>query len=368
MDLRLGRTLGVAAGAVLLVPAAADAATKTVFMGAPPPPLSTKAQIGAFEKAMGEADDFFPRTTTIRAGDTVSFEPMGFHTVDIPAPRSRPLAFLTPSGKQAGTVLDAAGVPFWFSNAVPLIGFNERLLAQGFGKLKVKGAAAVRSGLPLSEKVKPMRVRFPRAGSFKYYCNIHPGMDATIRVLGKAKRAPSNGAHTRTIKLQLASAAANAKKLPNAAGVPANTISVSQQKGGVHHLGFVPSKLTVAPGTTVTFAMPSNSRDVHTATFGPGDPNKDPKKEPNNYLAGLAATFQGPGPFDAISTYPSEAPNAPAAALSPALHGNGFWNSGVLGPPVTQLPRNGKVTFTTPGAYKFYCLIHPFMTGTITVQ
>ena len=365
---RLRWTLGVAAGLALVVPAAAQAATKTVFMGAAPP-LATVAQMKTFDRQAAEAMDFFPRTVTIRRGDTVAFEPRGFHTVDLPGPgRTRPLAFLTPTDKTAGTVLDAAGAPFWFSNTAPLIGFNPRLLAQGFGKLKTQGRGSVLSGLPLSDRVKAMRVRFPRSGSFKYFCNIHPGMTGTVRVVGRGRRVPSRAADTRAAKTQIATAVTAAKSMPRTAGIPANTVSVGQQRGTVHHYGFVPSKLTVARGTTVTFAMPSNSRDVHTATFGPGDPNKDPKKEPNNYLAGLAATFQGPGPFDAISTYSSEPPNAAPAALSPALHGNGFWNSGVLGPPVTQLPRNGKLTFNTAGAYDFYCLIHPFMKGTITVQ
>ena len=367
MNLRLGRTLGAAACAVLLVPAAAEAASRTVLMGISPP-TATKAQMQAFDKSASEADDFFPRTTRIHTGDIVSFEARGFHSVELPAARSGPLAFIAPTDDKAGNVLDAAGAPFWFSNLVPIIGFEPRLLAQGFGKLKVKGAAAVRSGLPFSDKVKPMRVRFPKAGTFTYFCNIHPGMTGTVRVVGKRSRVPSARAHTLAAKRQLAIAVANAKRLPSAAGIAANTISVGQQKGSVHHFGFVPSKLTVAPGTTVTFSVPKNLRDLHTASFGPGDPNKDPKKEPNNYMAKVASTFAGNGPFDPIATYPSEAPAAPPAVLSPTLHGNGFWNSGVMGPPLTELPGSGKVTFSAAGTYKVYCLIHPFMVGTITVQ
>jgi plastocyanin len=304
---------------------------------------------------------------SIHTGDIVSFTPMGFHTVDMPAAGGNPLPFLSPTDTKAGNVLDAAGTPFWFSNLVSPVGFNERLLAQGFGKLKTQGSA-VRSGLPLDDKVKPMRVRFPKAGTFRYVCNIHPGMAGTVRVVAKSKPVPSKRADALAVRRQLATALANSKKLPSTTGIAANTVSVSQQKGSVHHFGFAPSKLTVAAGTTVTFSMPANARDVHTVTFGPGDPNKDPKKEPNNYLAKLAAPFQGAGPFDPIATYQSEAPNAPTAVLSPASHGNGFWNSGVLGPPLTGLAREAKVTFGSAGSYKFYCLIHPFMAGTITVQ
>jgi plastocyanin len=368
MTSRLRWKIGAAAAvAVCMTPAGAQAATKTVFMGAAPPTASV-AQMKAFESAGAEAMDFYPRSVTIRRGDLVSFEPRGFHTVEFPAAGGAPLGFLAPTDKKAGNVLDAAATPFWFSNIAPVLAFNPGLLPQGFGKLKIKGAGAIRSGLPLDEKVKAMRVKFPKAGSFKYFCNIHPGMTGTVKVVGKTARVPSAAADTRTAKIGIAGAVANAKKFPVTAGIPANTISVSQQKGTVHHFGFVPSKLTVAPGTTVTFSVPSNARDVHTASFGPGDPNKDPKKEPNNYMAKIASTFAGPGPFEPIATYPSEAPTAPTAALTSTLHGNGYWNSGVIGAPLTGLPQSAKVTFSTAGAYKFYCLIHPFMAGTITVQ
>jgi plastocyanin len=51
------------------------------------------------------------------------------------------------------------------------------------------------------------------------------------------------------------------------------------------------------------------------------------------------------------------------------LHGNGFWNSGVLdGSSATPLPNSSKVTFGAPGTYNFYCLIHPFMKGSVVVQ
>lgn len=362
-------TLGIAAvGLALAVPGVAEAATKTVYMGAAPP-QATRAQMQVFDRNAAEAMDFYPRTVRVRRGDSVSFEARGFHTVDLPGTgRTRPLPLISPTDQQAGTLLDAAGVPFWFSNSVPVVSFNPRLLAQGFGKVKRQGSQSVLSGLPLSDRVRPMRVRFPRSGSFRYFCNIHPGMVGTVRVVAANRRVPSAAADTRVAKRQIATAVAAARRVTSTSGIPANTMNVGAQRGTVHHFGFVPSKLTVARGTTVTFRAVSNARDAHTATFGPGDPNKDPKKEPNNYMAKLASTFQGPGPFDPIATYPSEPPTAPTAALSPTLHGNGFWNSGVIGPPVTGLPRNGRVTFNTPGAYKVYCLIHPFMTGTITVQ
>ena len=83
----------------------------------------------------------------------------------------------------------------------------------------------------------------------------------------------------------------------------------------------VPANLTVAPGTTVKFQMTSKSYEAHTATFGPG--NID---DPKSYVGGIAASFESPQ-IDPKGVYPSDV--APVA-VNAALHGNGFWNSGVL--------------------------------------
>ncbi len=61
-------------------------------------------------------------------------------------------------------------------------------------------------------------------------------------------------------------------------------------------------------------------------------------------------------------------PPAPAA-LTPTLHGNGFWSTGALdGIAASPPPQANAVTFSTPGVYPYVCLVHPFMKGTVTVQ
>jgi hypothetical protein len=90
-------------------------------------------------------------------------------------------------------------------------------------------------------------------------------------------------------------------------------------------------------------------------------------EEPNSYLGELAATFEG-AVFDPRATYQSEPPPT-QATLTPLLHGNGFWSSGFMDrAPGTPPPSSNSVRFGTPGTYTFYCLIHPFMRGTVNVQ
>jgi plastocyanin len=357
MSRRIAWTLPVAAlGVALAIPGAAMAATRPVFMGLPP------ASQKSFEKASSDANAFFPSSIRIHAGDVVAFQPVGFHTVDMPA-RGGPLPLVGPTGRKVAAA-DAAGIPFWF-NARDELGFDKRLLKQSFGRTLVKGPGyRIQSGLPLGRKLKPLRVRFDKAGLYTYYCNIHAGMKGTVRVVGKHSPIPSAASDTARVKAQVAKALAAAKALPAATKPPANTISLGAQgKGGASYFGMLPDKLTVPAGATVKFAMPVGSTEVHTATFGPGNPDK-----PAEYLGAIASTLQG-AVFDGRAVYPSEPPGTPPAGLSPTLHGNGFWNSGFLDAvPASPLAASSAVTFTTPGTYQFVCLIHTFMKGTITVQ
>jgi plastocyanin len=345
---------------LLAVPAAAQARTKSVNMGIPP--SSNKA----FEK-LGlplDVNDFFPHGVTINRGDKIRFLPVGFHSFDFPARGGDMLPLISPNGEKVTGLNDAGGSPFWF-NGQDQVGFNPALLPPGaFGKkLSYNGSKRVASGLPLAEKLKPVTVTFKKVGRHTYYCNIHPGMKGTVTVRPKGKRVPSKAADRKAVKRQVASSIKTAKTLPKATP-PANTVNVGVAgKGGEELFAFVPSEMTVPTGTTLNFRMSPGSYDLHTATAGPGNP----ESEPSSYLGEIAASFQSPS-FDPRAVYPSEQPPA-IATLTPALHGNGFWNSAVMDTAAgTPLPAANSVTFGAPGSYDFWCMIHPFMKATVTVQ
>ncbi|MGZ6643665.1 MAG: cupredoxin domain-containing protein [Solirubrobacteraceae bacterium] len=358
MHHRSRAALTAASVAMLVVPAGASAATKTVDMGTP-------ASIAkSLQRQNVDVNAFFPARTTIHVGDSVKFVPVNFHTVDFPKKGGKPLGLL----QQAGTVSganDAAGQPFWF-NGKPAIGFDAALLKFGFGKkLTYNGTKGVSSGLPVSNKPKAMTVKFTKAGTYTYFCSVHPGMKGSVKVVTAGRRVPSAKADASRVARQVAAAKKGAKALAQTKA-PANSVIVAPVgKSGLEYFGFAPGNLTVPAGTTVTFSMPASTFDEHTVTFGPGNP-----EQPSNYLGNLSATFNGPGPFNPQAIYPSDPPGT-TATLSPALHGNGFWNAGVLYGAQAKLsafPTSGKVTFSTPGTYNYYCLIHPFMKGTVTVK
>ena len=349
---------GVACAA-LTVPAAAQAATRAVTMGPP------KAAVAVLNKTYGaDVNDFFPHKTTIHVGDSIRFVPVGFHTVDIPKKGGEPLPFATPGAPVSGAV-DALGVPFWF-NGQPSLGFNPALAPPNlkFGRsLSYGGNTRVTSGLPVVQRPKPMTVFFRKTGTYDYYCNIHPGMEGTVKVVGTKATIPTRQQHLAAVRKQITRDTNTAKTLATATP-PAGTVYVGNSgSGGVEYFGMVPATTTVPTGTTLKFMMSPKSFEDHTASFGPGDPENDPA----SYLGQIAAGFNAPQ-FDPRAVYPSEAPGT-IGTLTPALHGNGFWNTGVMdAASATPLPDSGTVTFGAPGTYTFYCLIHTFMKGTVVVQ
>jgi plastocyanin len=351
--------VALAGGAVvaLALPIAAQAATKTVYMGPPPPNGKT------FENLQTEVNAFFPSQTTIHVGDTVAFSP-GFHNVNFPAKGGKPAAFLVPTSSKATDAKDAAGNPFWF-NGQTLFGFNPQVL--GAPKTATyDGKKAIVGPVPVLGKPFAFKVKFTKVGTFTYHCDIHPGMKGKVHVVAKKAKAPSAKSDAKTVAKQVAAAAKTAKKLQST--TPADgTVDVGVAgPGGVEYFSIVGPKNPIPVGTTLKFHITKGSYETHTATTGPGDPRDE--KDTTSYLNTVAATFQGPGPFDGRATYPSDTPGAPAS-LTPQLHGNGFWNSGGLDlDSATPLPGESSVRFDAAGTYEFYCLIHPVMHATITVK
>jgi plastocyanin len=320
------------------------------------PPLATAKKLGETTTA----NAFFPSRLTVNVGDSVAFVPAGFHTVNLPKKGDGALPFIIPTGQKVAGATDAAGAAFWF-NGQDALSLNPAFAKSAYGKkFSYNGAKQVESGLPAGEKAKPMTVKFTKAGTYKVYCDLHPGMAASVTVKKKGAAIPTAKQDAAAVKKQ-ADAAVKAAKGLEKTNPGANTVDLGvAAKGGVEYFGMVPANLTVAPGTTVKFQMTKGSYEAHTATFGPGDIT-----DPKSYLGGIAASFESPA-IDPKGVYPSD---VTPVAVNPGLHGNGFWNSGALDvSKATPLPASSSVKFDTPGTYTYYCLIHPFMRGTVTVQ
>jgi plastocyanin len=349
----LRRRLTGAAGIVLLGCALAHAgpaaaATKTVTAG-PTAKLDDELAI----------NDFFRRQVTVRAGDSVRWRVAGFHNIVFPKRGERPPPFLAPdpSTPYSG-VLDAAGQPFFF-NGQPRITVDPRSAFPQGGR-SYDGSALTGSGLP-SEPPRPYQLRFPKTGRYTYYCTIHPGMRGTVRVVAKRRRIPSAAQDRAAAARQLRTARRRAAQLEDVEP-PAATIRGGSDRAPVAWLRFFPQTLEVAAGQPVRLEVPSR-QEIHTFSFGP-----------QPYLEEIVRNLIAPAPnpagpptlvLDGRVVFPSDPP--PLRPYGGEGHGNGFFSTGVLGSG-TPAGTSMTIAFSRAGSYRYICLIHPEMVGTVNVR
>ncbi len=344
-------------GVALPAQHARAATTYTVYMGefAQPP--------ASLRKIPGTINQFLPSRLVIAAGDSVTFTSNSFHSVTYSA---KPIPLLVPDPKK-GTyagLADAAGQPFYFDDLTKII-YNP--LAFGpFGPKTISGATPVSSGAigPQGPKSPPATATyaFPKPGAYRLFCTLHPGMKATVVVKPAGSAVPKTPDQVKAQALQLQTAAYPKAIALNKTKVAApNTVAMGVG-GGVAMIAFYPKVLKVKAGSTVTFVNKSAS-EVHNIVFGPKKYVAQWGKKTDMLPAGPKA------PNQATPIIPYGTDPKPLTYAGATTHGNGFFSTPVAaGAPIPGLPRSSRVTFSTPGTYKYFCWIHgPDMSGTIVV-
>lgn len=215
-------------------------------------------------------------------------------------------------------------------------------------------------------------ITFNQAGSFGYFCAIHPGMTGTVNVVpfGRptttqaeadedaqqnasailareaGQRAEAAAAFTRQTRT-------DGTSLWNiTAGIGDNPMPVPGGGSGfLELLEFLPPSATIKAGDTVRWVVRSPS--PHTVTFLP---------------VGVDPLTLEVSPFD------------PPTVPSSQYDGRSLYNSGLIGGLATELfgaPDEFELTFPNAGTYQYVCLLHAFpgpggqlvgMVGTITVE
>jgi plastocyanin len=351
MKVRTGASaIACAAIAVAILPAAAAAKTKTVYAGGP------GKFAASLQKNYGAGvNNFLINRVTINVGDTVVWNGKslagGFHTVDFPGKSKADLPLFVPGPTVMG-VNDFAGNPFWFNGKVPRLGFNPSLF-HSFGGHTYNGSHRVDAGLPLG-KPKDFKLKFTKPGVYKYFCDVHYGMVGYVIVKSRGVKVPSAKQDAKELAKEEAKLTKTAKSVDKTKVTGHNVSVGASGPGGVEVFAMFPNKLTVKAGTTVKFAMSAQTREVHTASFGPPA-----------YLHSLSNSLGGPAPSPA-ALYPSDPPGTGVETSS--SHGNGFTSTGVLDRDASTPPiPSNEIKFTQAGTYHYICLIHPFMHGTIVV-
>src|SRR5579872_7442679 len=330
-----------------------------VFAGPPlkAPPAGVTHQADALA--------FFPRVTTITAGQSVTFNILGFHTVTFGSRSAFPLVLPSRTGKQPATN-DAAGRPLWWSGAAPLLGLNPKAFPQ-LGGPTISSPSQVRSSGLLrvftaspSKPPKAYTLTFTKPGLYRYFCIVHAGMQGAIRVLPATATGPTPAQHQARITAQIGTMIGELKGIQSQNPTEPLTVWVGTGKlDGAEVTSFFPKRLTVNRGDTVKFVQ-HDPTDIHTVTFGP-----------SAYTTQIEKTFASPKGLNPFGALPSEPPGPPGVPVpyDGTNHGNGYLNSGILDPYTSkQAPHLFRVTFTRAGTYHFECVIHTNMDGTIVVR
>jgi len=249
---------------------------------------------------------------------------------------------------------DAAGNPFWWGGVVPMLGFNPDLVAPT-GGTTVDGSSLVGSGFPAGPG---FTVTFSQAGSFAFYCAIHPRMRGMVKVLPASKPGQSAEQQAARAQKQIERQQQAVRELDeHVDSIPSTSSRVLVGPGTRHFtlLGFYPETVQAHVGETVRFRW-DGENEVHTVTFGSQE-----------LIDQLRGSLFGPV-FDPVGALPSEPPASGVPTLTQDTHGNGFLNSGLL---PDNSPGDGptwSVRFGQAGSYHFECLIHPTMRGDVVVS
>ena len=270
------------------------------------------------------ANGFFPKAIEIGVGDTITWTFEGFHNVAFLS-GGEPPPFAVPDGNKL----------YW----------NPQMLLPA-GDNTYDGTGFHNSGTPRGGPFS-YTLTFTKPGRYTYECTIHSGMRGVVIVKEKATGTPAaalkQGRAEQAATLAAATARlANLKPERHGDTVVMPLVGSSEQRYSL--LRFGRSPLVIRRGTTVTWTM-RDTFEIHTVTFSSG------QKRPEFIIV-----EPQPGGPPKLQLNPV----ALTPTTSKSYDGTGFVNSGMLFPPGNpgHQPSSFSLTFTTPGRFEYWCLVH----------
>jgi len=305
-------TIAAASVALLAAAPAQAARTKTVTVGGAAPS-------GA--PARTEVLSFIRSNLRVHVGDSVAFRITGFHTVTfLPRGTLRPAVIIPDPAHPVTGATDASMTPFWF-NGHPRLVLNPEV-ALPAGSKTITGRRYLNSGI--AGKPTTYRLRFPRTGTFKFVCLVHPGMEGSVKVVGRHKYVPNAARDALVARRERATLVHRAKAEAKGAEA-AGLVGVGRTAHGFSIQRMFPERRVIQAGETLTFTMAEQNRsETHTVTFGP-EATRSALRD------NLITPVQDPGTggppalvFAALAGYPSDPPPV-VPPYDGSNHGDGFF-------------------------------------------
>lgn len=270
----------------------------------------------------GGGNRFYPGAIAIHQGDSVTFRPMGAHTITFNRPPGPVFTLFGPSGDP--TITSATQQT------------NSGIIGGGPGAASYTLTFA--STLPV--------------GRYTVICGLHIGMTETIHILPPAAALPRNDTEylaiaqkeiARDLATEAEIAADARDNNEDEDGSPSVLVGAGNKR--VSNLRFFPAAVTVHVGQAVTFLKTQDPTEPHTVTFGTevGDP----------LVASIGSTYSG-------------TENISSGFMSTRAQ-YAFYQ--LAGTPLPVALTKYKVTFTAVGDFQYFCAIHDGigMRGTVHV-
>jgi plastocyanin len=299
-----------------------------------------KVSVGAETPDHGlQGQDFYPRAITVNLGDTIAWTKSTVleHTVTFLSGEKPPALFLPQPDKRV-----------LFN---PLAAFPQ-------GTASYYGTGLANSGV-IQAAGKTYKLTFTKAGRFTYVCLLHPGMEGTVIVQSVGKPPMTQAQLDKAGAAQWADSLAAGKRLvaswkATASGNVYTAPMVGDPQARISLMRYTPAPLRVKAGSTVRWVM-KDSFEIHTVTF------QGAREVPQFLLLEQAA--QGPPKLFFN-------PRIVVPAGGPKHTGNSYYNSGILVAANPPGPTEYSLTFTKPGTYTYWCVVHvpEGMRGTVIVQ
>jgi plastocyanin len=284
-----------------------------------------------------EADAYGPDPLIIHVGDTVKWSFAGGHTVTFNSGQKE-LPLILP-GKNPGELMIG---PAFFPQGIP----------DPSKPVSYDGTQQINSGIMGDQPNQSISLTFTKTGLFGYVCMLHPGMRGNVEVREASAPLTETPAQAKarglvTLQTLAGKVKADAQQIRPINNGPLHTaLAGIGDAFGASALGFFPGNIQVKRGDWVTWTQ-ADPFEIHTVTFTSGAAVPD-FVTPQPQAAGpptlvIAASIAGPSG----DTYT----------------GTGIFNSGIL----TYGNMAAFKIDAPPGSYDYFCVVHPWMKGTVTV-